>query len=69
MWEKEKRGESCALPSLSLSIYLPSVCLTFALCLVLCCASTVSVCSFDTSVTTVTVVYRYYILGSTGQEF
>ena len=29
------------------TIYLPSVCLTFALCLVLCCAGTVSVCSFD----------------------
>ena len=44
---RRKNEESLALFPPSLTIYLPSACLTFALCLVLCCAGTVSVCSFD----------------------
>ncbi len=40
----------------SLTIYLPSAILTFALCLVLCCAGTVSVCSFDIHLYTKTIM-------------
>ncbi len=49
---RRKIEESLMLFPPSLTIYLPSVCLTFALCLVLCCAGTVSVCSFDKLVKT-----------------
>jgi hypothetical protein len=47
-FERRQIKKSFTLPLLHLTSYIfLSVCLTFALCLVLCCAGTTSVCSFD----------------------
>ncbi len=48
-FERRQIKKSLSLPLLRLtSSIFSSVCLTFALFLVLCCAGTTSVCSFDT---------------------
>ena len=47
IWEKANKEEFYSSSPSSHFFHLSSVCLTFALCLVLCCAGTTSVCSFD----------------------
>ncbi len=56
-FERRQIKESFTLPLLHLTFSIfSSVCLTFALCLVLCCAGTTSVFSFDNFVFIVTVL-------------